>query len=95
MELAELRLEHHPIDQAGQPHQRVPRIDLLAKYYLARALSRAQEDFGTAAEVLLVTASELAVIVSGLVVLMLGNRPAPHKENCGPRGQPGAAKSRE
>ena len=32
---------------------------------------RSPEDFGTAAEVLLVTALELAIIVSGLVVLML------------------------
>lgn len=31
------------------------------------------EDFGTAAEVLLVVAVELAIIVMGLVVLMLGH----------------------
>ena len=47
------------------------------------------EDFGTAAEVLLVVAIVLAIIVSGVVVLMLGHGPAPHKESCGPRGNQG------
>ena len=46
IELAEARLEHFPIDHAGEPHQRVARVDLLAETGTPEVIGGSGVEFG-------------------------------------------------